>query len=132
MNLLRFGRLITEDLTAEVGKRKFILIEPLTYDCPIWKGLITVPAGFVTDFASIPAIIWPILPPIGAYDKAAVVHDWFYVNNGCTRAEADGVLKQGMRDLGVNGFKLQLIWLGVRSGGWVPWGKYRGEKNVSH
>jgi len=40
---------------------------------PRW---ITVPAGDRTDFASIPRVLWPLLPPVGRSGKAAVIHDW--------------------------------------------------------
>ena len=38
-------------------------------------GAVTVPTGFVTDFASIPRIFWSALRPDGEYAYAAVVHD---------------------------------------------------------
>lgn len=43
---------------------------------------IRVPAGFVTDFASIPRAFWVVFPPTGKYGKAAVVHDYLYVMGG--------------------------------------------------
>ncbi|MBK5931416.1 hypothetical protein CCR82_13035 [Halochromatium salexigens] len=27
-------------------------------------------------FASIPRLLWPLLPPVGRSGKAAVIHDW--------------------------------------------------------
>ncbi|MBK5931525.1 hypothetical protein CCR82_13610 [Halochromatium salexigens] len=35
-----------------------------------------VPAGHRTDFASIPRLLWPLLPPVGRSGKATVIHDW--------------------------------------------------------
>ena len=29
---------------------------------------ITIPAGFITDFASVPRILWPLFPPFGKYE----------------------------------------------------------------
>ena len=40
--------------------------------------IITVPAGFITDFASSPRIFWPIVSPWGKWGKAAIVHDLLY------------------------------------------------------
>lgn len=40
------------------------------------QKIIEVPAGYVTDFASIPRGLWNLIPPWGRYRKAAVVHDW--------------------------------------------------------
>jgi len=44
------------------------------------QNKVTVPAGFITDFASIPWVFWTILPSWGRYGKAAVIHDWLYQN----------------------------------------------------
>lgn len=87
--------------------------------------LITVPAGFKTDLASIPRPLWAVLPPVGAYDAAAVVHDYLYQHNGVSRADADAVLLEAMRILGVRWTQRAAIYAGVRLGGWVAWRKYR-------
>jgi hypothetical protein len=44
------------------------------------RGTIAVPAGFVTDLASIPRLFRniPNLDPNGVSRRPAVVHDWFY------------------------------------------------------
>lgn len=42
---------------------------------------VDIPVGFVTDFASVPRILWTILPPWGKYGKAAVIHDWLFSKN---------------------------------------------------
>jgi hypothetical protein len=42
-----------------------------------WQD-ISVEAGFVTDFASIPRPFWVIYAKWGKYGRAAVVHDWLY------------------------------------------------------
>lgn len=79
---------------------------------------ISVPAGFVTDFASIPRAFWTILPPTGPmYGKAAVVHDYLYQNGGLgkyTRAQCDLVFRDAMAVLGVSGIKRQTMYLAVR------------------
>ena len=82
---------------------------------------ITVPAGFVTDFASIPRLLWRLLPPTGRYTRASVVHDLLYRTPGlCTRAQADAVLYEAMKyPCKVGFFTRWTIWLGVRVGGWA-------------
>lgn len=93
--------------------------EDFYYDTEVGKlGRITVPKGFITDFASIPRFLWSVLPPAGGYGKAAVVHDYLYRTPGAwTRGEADAVLKEAMEVSGVGWFTRQTIWLGVRTGG---------------
>src|SRR5678810_817023 len=75
------------------------LLKRLTYRT--WDGwLIEVPAGFCTDFASIPRIVWPVIPPRGRFNRAAFVHDLLYryapvdprTKRACTRARADAIL----------------------------------------
>ena len=48
----------------------------------IWIWLreerIEVAEGFETDFASVPRLLWVVLPKWGKYGNAAMVHDWLY------------------------------------------------------
>jgi hypothetical protein len=48
---------------------------------------ITVPMGYKTDFASIPKILWSILPPHGKYERAAVIHDYLCTEYGIINGE---------------------------------------------
>jgi hypothetical protein len=77
---------------------------------------IRVPAGFVTDFASIPRFFWRVLPPTGAYGKAAVVHDYLYRTPAepYTRQECDEVFLSAMQDLGVSWPVRQVMFWAVR------------------
>lgn len=96
---------------------------------------ITVPAGMVTDLASIPRPFTLLLPPDGPWVSAAVVHDFLYETRGTctwrgrtgcsrpyTRAEADRVLRDAMDDLGLSGWRVWAIYQGVRIGGGSGWG----------
>jgi hypothetical protein len=62
--------------------RRFRLLEPCLYQLdhggvPEW---IEAPAGFVTDFGSIPQVLWgvPGLAPFGRFRRAYVIHDKLY------------------------------------------------------
>lgn len=87
---------------------------------------IEVPAGFVTDFASVPHGLWNLEPPLGDAGKAAVVHDWLYFTRGLggryTRAQADGIFRQALRVLRVPLWKRSVLWAAVRLGGKSGWG----------
>lgn len=39
---------------------------------------VLVSAGYVTDFASVPRWLWSLFPPIGKYNRAALIHDYLY------------------------------------------------------
>ncbi len=108
------------------GGFPFTLINPLGYVTNVGhKGTFYVPRGFKTDLASIPRLLWRLLPPIGKYDKAAVVHDYLYQFNGVTRKEADSILLEAMTVLGVGKWTRRTIYAGVRVGWWVVWNRYR-------
>jgi len=60
---------------------------------------VTAPEGFVTDLASIPPALWPVLPPTGRYAYPAIIHDYLYWFQPCSRDQADMVLKLAMQDM---------------------------------
>jgi hypothetical protein len=96
---------------------------------------VTVPTGFVTDFASIPRIFWSALRPDGEYAYAAVVHDYLYWTQTRTREEADHIFKMAMEDFEVGAVTVGTIYSAVRLGGKSAWNgnaekKAQGEKRV--
>lgn len=83
---------------------------------------IRVPAGFLTDFASVPR--WP-LTHLLAGDTAhmsAVVHDYLYLHRA-ERAWADAVFLAAMRAERIPAWRRWLMWAAVRAAGWRA---YRG------
>ena len=107
-----------------------MLFRSLVYRTRAWR-LITVPAGFETDFASIPRGLWNILPKHGRQDKAAVLHDYLYVHNGVTRAEADALFREAMEAEGVGRVARNAMYLGVRIGGGRTWDRYRAAEHTT-
>jgi hypothetical protein len=112
----------------------FTLVEALVYDSEVLGQTVTVPAGFRTDYASIPRGLWNLLPPVGKYDRGAVVHDalyqWGAVNaTAITRDMADRTLREAMQVCGVGRVQRWMIYTGVRIGGWVVWNRYRSFKS---
>ena len=108
----------------------FVLVEPLQYASAVLGGVLTVPAGFPTDFASIPRGLWNVLPPIGKYDAGAVCHDMLYRDGAVggraiERGVADRALREAMEVCGVTRVQRWLIYAGLRTGGWVVWRRYR-------
>ena len=117
------GDVVVRELADADGSR-WRLEEPLSYAGR--DDLFVVPAGFTTDFASVPRPFWDLEPPVGDVAKAAVVHDYLYVTKGLggryTRAQADGIFRKAMADLGVPLWKRTLLWAAVRIGGAGAWG----------
>lgn len=123
------------------GNKHFELIEPFDY----YVGhegsddVVSVPVGFQTDFASVPCMFWPILPPVGRYSKAAVVHD--YLCEQCekynyqynqyaikTRQEADDIFLEAMTILEVKPWKRTIMYIAVRLWGIIS--EWRGQRRT--
>ena len=83
---------------------------------------ITVPAGFETDYASVPRFFWRIVPPGGRYADAAVIHDYLYKKKIGTRKEADRIFMLAMKGVGVGLRQRALMYRAVRMFGARGWG----------
>ena len=82
---------------------------------------VSVPIGFVTDFASIPRALWTTLPRDGDYVWAAVVHDYLYWYQTTTKEVADNVLNAAMGNLNIPTVTRFAIYQGVAVGGGPSW-----------
>lgn len=123
-----------ELIIKPITGNKWQLVEPFSFDFNIYKS--GVPAGFITDFASVPKILWSLIPSTGRYTKAAVIHDYLYsVKGKCgvivdgiclslkyitlSRRQCDLILREEMKKAKVGFIKRHLIYWGVRLFGWL-------------
>lgn len=129
------------------------LLHPVQYHVGSDDSLevITVPAGFVTDFASIPWGLWNLFPPWGPHARPAIVHDFLYETSGTgvwravgdepagryitrqadySRSEADGIFREALGVVGVPGWRRTLMYRAVRLGGGSGW-KNRGGEDIA-
>jgi hypothetical protein len=100
---------------------KWLLIRPFQYQILDTKFVIDVPAGFVTDFASIPRQLWALASPHGFYSRASIIHDFLYWDQRCTREQADRIMLIAMQESAVSFAERQAIYAGVRAGGQSSW-----------
>jgi hypothetical protein len=108
---------------------------PRDYSYELRDGRVsTVRAGFIFDFASVPRLLWRLLPPAGLaknpYGLASTWHDWLYrhgriAGQAISRFEADHVFLEIMRHCGVSRVVARTIYDGVRLGGWWTWRRAR-------
>ena len=71
-----------------IDGRNWIVGEVLTYKIGISQDSITVPVGFVTDFASIPPALQSFIQQNGPSLLPAVVHDYLYWKQTCTKDQS--------------------------------------------
>lgn len=108
---------------VQLDDKRWQLETALIYSSDKLLNVIVVPAGFITDFASVPRLPFAYMLTGGKANAAAVVHDWLYSTQTVDRATADAVFREAIGAAGHSGFTAWLMWLGVRLGGWVAWDK---------
>jgi hypothetical protein len=101
-----------------VDADRWSLVDDLVYQGR-WERFV-VPAGFRTDFATVPRVVTWLVPRFGAYTLAAILHDWLCgqgIRSGVVSArEADGIFRRVMRESGVPVLRRWMMWAGVRWG----------------
>jgi hypothetical protein len=100
---------------------KWRLTAPLVYQSDIADQTFTVPAGFITDYASVPRAPLVYWLCGDTSTLASVIHDAIYTFHWVTREVADAVLKEASLLTGVPSWRAWLMWAGVRIGGASHW-----------
>lgn len=88
---------------------------------------IEIPAGFKSDLASVPRVLWSVLASPWDLALPALFHDLLYAQQIVKRRVADQTLLSMMEDRGVPWPIRWTVYLGVRLGGWVAWRKHARE-----
>ena len=115
------SRFITTLKTEQTDRRTYKLLDDLVLADDDQRTII-VPAGFVTDFASIQvlhnAFLFVLFALVSGYGNyAATIHDWLYFSGQVSRKDADAVLYRALRAEGIARWRAWLFWAGVRIGG---------------
>lgn len=95
------------------------LAQDLVYESRILAQVLTVPAGSMTDFASIPKwlpVAYTLLKSVGK--EAACVHDYLYRKKVCGKLKADRVFREALKAKGVVVWKRNLMYWAVVAFGW--------------
>jgi hypothetical protein len=144
LRLYRHDKAITMGGADEEGKDALYLVEaPYTVSFLVdgVRQTVTVPAGMVTDLASVPWFARWLVGRVGPHLEASIVHDFLYIawqdldRRGARKEDwkfADHVLRAGMRkvDLRLGGFRRTLIFLAVHS--WFGWSVYKGRDQTRY
>ena len=114
------SKFLTTLKTEQLGKWSHVLLADLIFEDD--AGVIVIPAGYRTDFASIRvlhnAVFFVLFALVAGYGNyAATIHDGLYDTGQLSRKEADAVLYRALRAEGVARWRAWLMWAGVRIGG---------------
>lgn len=94
----------------KIGENRWRLLSPLVYE---GRLMYIVPAGFETDFASVPRIFWRICPPVaGNHAEPAVLHDYLCENSN-NQPYADKIFLEAMKANGVGLIKRTVMFNAV-------------------
>jgi hypothetical protein len=112
---------LISDATSE-GRGTWRLTAPLVYRSDVARETLIVPAGFETDFASVPRAPVAFLLAADCAHEASALHDFLYTApQPVPRRVADAVLREASIASGVPAWRAWLMWAGVRLGGRAHW-----------
>lgn len=103
----------------------WMLQSPLIYEIGNNPAhIVIVPRGFVTDFASIPQpfkALRDLMPSTEHYGIPALVHDYLYWRQDCTREEADNIMEIALKEAGVSLIERKVVHEGLRQFAQSAW-----------
>ena len=91
---------LVNDASAD-GRGTWKLLQSCLYQSDVAGSTIVVPAGFKTDFASVPRLPVVFLAFGGRASRASVVHDWLYSTYLLSKELSDKVFLEAMLITGV-------------------------------
>jgi len=101
----------------------WLLLEDFTYYLNSSGDKITVPAGFVSDLASVPDGANAIFDQFGRYASAALIHDYLYWEKIYSKSKSDKIIKDALKATGVGYTARNSIKWGVKLFGDKSWKK---------
>jgi len=101
------------------------------YTVPAFGFSMRIPKGFVTDRASVPRFLWPIISPADCGAVAPICHDHLYQAGGFAsglvepfpRRKVDRLFRMLMQLEMVYGWRRWAAFWAVRLFGWAAWHK---------
>lgn len=95
----------------EDGKHE--LLQPLIFESAL-GGEIIVPAGFVTDFSSVPRLPLAYWLTGNTSHRSAVIHDYLYHTGTVSREMADRIFLEAMKSRNVPAWRRSSMYWAVR------------------
>ena len=104
---------------AENPKPIFRLNHQFRFRSKIYQGIINVPEGFPTDFASVPRLPLAYLAAGGCGDEAAVIHDFLFSTHLVGFMVANKIFLEAMKCMGVSLWRRNVMFGFVCAFGWI-------------
>lgn len=101
--------------------KQHALMHDVPYRLPGSKRVLVIPAGFVTDFASIPPIIRPLFSHDDVHDLPGLLHDYLYWTQSCSQLQADELFREGLEEVGVEWIERLSMYIALRAFGTSAW-----------
>lgn len=99
------------------------------YGVPCYGATLVVPAGFLTDLASVPKPFRGIIDKTSLGGASVIAHDFLYQHGGrtdgvdLTRRQVDALFDTLMHLERIPAWRRTVAWLAVRVAGWAVWKK---------
>lgn len=116
-------------LRGFVDGENWMILSPMIHEIGANSPyVVIVPRGFVTDLASIPQPLQLLRgrnPNTARYANAAMLHDYLYWRQDCTRSQADNIMAIAMMEAGISFLERRLVHEAVRQFGQAAWDQNR-------
>jgi hypothetical protein len=117
------AKFLTELDAVCITDKIWCLDEPLIYESDT-VGMVEVPKGFYTDFASVPRLPIAYMAFGGRAHREAVLHDYGYRSDATptmTRKQVDDLFLEAMTERGKGWFTRYAMYWAVRIGAGGNW-----------
>jgi len=116
------SRFLTDLDVRSISDSTWELISDLRYESKLFKGIVVVPSGFVTDFSSVPRLPFIYYVAGGVANKPAVVHDFLYQKHFVGKMKADRIFMEAMnQDKKIPVWKRWVMYSAVVAFGWAAY-----------
>jgi hypothetical protein len=114
---IKFYTTLNSRSIVKLAPNVFMVRDPLRFTLGGNLEPIVVPAGFIMDLASIPKVARAIEDRVDESMAPAILHDYLYWYQPCSRSEADAVMLLAMSSLNIGELKASVIYQAVRGFG---------------
>lgn len=110
------GKFLTPLVVRHLSDDRWELTYPLQYEDEDGRHYVAA-CGTVTDFASVPRVVWSWIPKSGKHAPAAVIHDDLCQRKVIDSDQAHAVFHRALKACGVSLVTRNLMYWAVKAGG---------------